>query len=75
MMTLNPLKMKICEVEKMSEQIEEMINDIYYRANGYDTSWYGQCERLAEELYNMGYRKQEWMSFPEQSETEKGGAE
>lgn len=59
----------------MNKQIKEMVDDIYYRANGYDTSWYGQCERLAEELYSMGYRKQEWMSISEPSETEKGGVQ
>lgn len=49
----------------MNKQIEEMANDINFMENSYDTYWAGNCEQLAEELYNMGYRKQEWIPVTE----------
>lgn len=40
------------------KQIEEIANAIYDDPNAYDTYWRSHCERLAETLYNAGYRKQ-----------------
>ena len=45
------------------KQIEEIANVIYDDPNAYDTYWRSHCERLAETIYNAGYRKQsvgEW---------------
>ena len=46
------------------KQIEEIANVIYDDPNSYDTYWRSHCERLAETIYNAGYRKQsagEWI--------------
>ena len=49
------------------KQIEEIANVIYDDPNCYDTYWRSHCERLAETIYNAGYRKQsegEWIDEP-----------
>lgn len=46
------------------KQIEEIANVIYDDPNAYDTYWRSHCERLAETIYNAGYRKHsegEWI--------------
>ena len=54
------------------EKIKEIADAIYDIPNAYDTYWRSHCERLAEDLYNAGYRKQEWVSvkdkLPEKEE-------
>lgn len=41
------------------KQIEELTNELIY------TNSYGTLNAVAEHLYNVGYRKQEWISVEE----------
>lgn len=55
------------------KQIEEMAEYIFGNAITHDTRFKEDCRSIAIDLYNAGYRKQEWISVDERL-PEEGGA-
>ena len=53
------------------KQIEEMANELFEKSP-IACLWRSDAEKLAEHLYNAGYRKQEWISVDERLPEESG---
>lgn len=52
------------------KQIENLASFLFHETKSYNTSWSEDCDKLAEDLYNAGYRKQsesegEWETIPD----------